>query len=135
MTKLVDNFVWLLVTNKAKEIFSSGLFELYALNEDGSESLIEDMNQIVEAQERGLDIGIEVGSVDDITTKKERVKFSYKGKSYDIEFKIDNSEVWFSLDGFDIHYSENYNKIFVYLSYEIDEAFPPYKLIYLRPIK
>lgn len=59
--KIVDNFVWLIVTDKAKEIFISGLFTLYILYEDNSESLIEGFGQLVEAIEKGLDIGIEVG--------------------------------------------------------------------------
>lgn len=59
--KIVDNFVWLIVTDKAKEIFISGLFTLYILYEDNSESLIEGFGQLVEALEDGLDIGIEVG--------------------------------------------------------------------------
>ena len=59
--KIVDNFVWLIVTDKAKEIFISGLFTLYILHEDNSESLIEGFGQLVEAIEDGLDIGIEVG--------------------------------------------------------------------------
>lgn len=59
-TKIVDGFVWLLVTNKAKDIFSSGTFDLYVLHNDNSESLIESYAQINDAQECGLDIAIEV---------------------------------------------------------------------------
>jgi hypothetical protein len=39
--KVVGNFVWKLVTDCAKEIHTTGLFPLYALYEDGSESLLE----------------------------------------------------------------------------------------------
>ena len=56
-----DNFVWLVVTEKAKEVFSSGLFDLYVLYEDDSESLVEKHADIDYALECGLSIGIEVG--------------------------------------------------------------------------
>ena len=66
--KIVDNedtnFVWLLVTEKAKKVFNSGLFDLYALYEDESESLIESMEVLNKALENGLEIGIEVGDVE-----------------------------------------------------------------------
>ncbi len=66
--KIVTNddgsrFVWLIVNGKAKEIFSSGLFALYALHEDGSESLIQTDNELNNALEYGEDIGIEVGNL------------------------------------------------------------------------
>lgn len=60
-TKVVEGFVWLLVTEQSKEIFTCGIFDLYVLHDDGSESLIEEHIQITEALENGLDIGIEVG--------------------------------------------------------------------------
>lgn len=56
-----DNFVWLLVTDKAKEVYLSGLFELYILYNDDSETLVESFSQLSEALEDGLDIGISVG--------------------------------------------------------------------------
>jgi len=68
-TKIVDGFVWLLVTNKAKEIYQSGNFALYVLHNDGSESLIESYAQINDAQECGLDIGIEVALFYDLKYK------------------------------------------------------------------
>ena len=126
MTKLVNGFVWLLVTDKAKEIHAFGIFELYALREDGSESLIEWRHQIDDALEQGLDIGIEVGHYNDITAIKE--------KKYSFNLVVNSPEYWVTINGFDIHYSKNYNRIFVYLSYEVNDAFPPYKLIYSRPI-
>jgi hypothetical protein len=60
-TKVVEGYVWLLVTDKAKEIYQSGLFELYILHDDDSESLVEEFFQLNEALEDGLDIGISVG--------------------------------------------------------------------------
>ena len=60
-----DQFVWLIVTEKAKEIYISGLFELYILHDDDSESLVEGFGQLTEALEDGKDIGIEVGFISD----------------------------------------------------------------------
>lgn len=59
--KVVDGFVWLLVTNKAKEVFSSGLFDVYVLYIDDSESLCESYEDINNALNMGLELGIEVG--------------------------------------------------------------------------
>jgi hypothetical protein len=56
-----DSFVWLLVSEKAKEIFASGLFALYVLYDDDSEALIDDYEQLNDALANGLSIGIEVG--------------------------------------------------------------------------
>lgn len=56
-----DSFVWLLVSEKAKEIYNSGLFALYVLYDDDSETLVEDYQQLDDALANGLSIGIEVG--------------------------------------------------------------------------
>ena len=58
-----DNFVFLDVTEKAKDIFSSGLFELYVIHYDDSESLVEKYADINDALEMGLSIAIEVGQL------------------------------------------------------------------------
>ena len=65
-TKIVSGFVWLLVTDKAKDIFGSGTFDLYVLHNDKSESLVESYAQINDAQECGLEIGVEVESFEDL---------------------------------------------------------------------
>lgn len=65
MIIIKDSFVWLEVTNKAKEIFQSGLFELYVLHNDGSESLAESYADINDALECNLKICIEVGNLDE----------------------------------------------------------------------
>jgi len=66
--KIVNNedtdFVWLIVTEKAKEVFNGELFDLYALYDDESESLIESMAVLEKALENGLEIGIEVGNIE-----------------------------------------------------------------------
>ena len=57
-----DGFVYKLVYgDKAKDIFALGLFELYVLWTDDSETLIDNWMLLNEVLERGLDIGIEVG--------------------------------------------------------------------------
>lgn len=62
--KITSNgFVWLLVTDKAKEVFASGLFEVYCLYSDESEALIETDKALNEALENGNDIGIEGGAI------------------------------------------------------------------------
>ena len=59
--KVVDGFVWLLITDKAKEVFESRLFEVYTLHDDGSERLCESYADINDAWECGLDLAIEAG--------------------------------------------------------------------------
>lgn len=61
MIETNDGFIWKIVTDKAKEIFISGLFELYVINSDYSETLIESFDELNSALNDGLDIGIEVG--------------------------------------------------------------------------
>ena len=61
--KIVDGFVWLLVTDQAKEVFSSGLFDVYKLHNDNSESLCESYADINDSLECGLELAIEVGSL------------------------------------------------------------------------
>jgi hypothetical protein len=63
--KVVEDFVWLLITDKAKEVYQSGLFDgaIYVLYGDGSEDACETYEELLIALENGLDIGIEVGHV------------------------------------------------------------------------
>jgi hypothetical protein len=65
MTKIVNEFIWLLVNNKAKEVFNSGLFELFILDIDGFEYMATDIQDIDKALANGLDIGIEIGHLND----------------------------------------------------------------------
>lgn len=58
-----NKFAWMRVNDKAKEIFNSGLFELYILHPDNTESLIESIDQLNEETEKGQDIVIEVGKI------------------------------------------------------------------------
>lgn len=72
-------FIWKIVTEKVTEIFSSGLFEVYALHEDDSESLVDDILKLKEFQEQGLEFGIEVGyfKIDEILRKSGRVAITW----------------------------------------------------------
>jgi len=56
-------FVWLIVTSKAIEIFKSGLFSLFVIYEDESETLIENLEHLNQVLKSALKIGIEVGSI------------------------------------------------------------------------
>lgn len=56
-----DNFIFMDVTDKAKEIYNSGLFQLYALHGDNTESAIESDEDLNAHLENGISIGIEVG--------------------------------------------------------------------------
>lgn len=61
--RIIKNFVWLLITEKAKEVFASGLFEVYRLYDDGTEKLCESFEDINEAMRAGNDLAIEVGKI------------------------------------------------------------------------
>lgn len=65
-TTTEDGFVYLIVNDKAKEIFSSGVFELYGLYANGSESLIESEEHLSNVIADGCEIGIEIGFKEDI---------------------------------------------------------------------
>lgn len=55
-----DGFVWLIVTDSAKELWSSGALTIYRLYDDGTEARIESYDDINAALENGEDIGVEV---------------------------------------------------------------------------
>jgi len=64
MKAMKDGFVYKLVSSdKAKDIFSLGLFDLYVIHNDDSESLIDSINELNEALENGNEIGIPVGNI------------------------------------------------------------------------
>jgi hypothetical protein len=51
------------VNDKAKEIFNSGLFELYVVYSDETESLIETFEDLDMHLSNGMDVCIEVGFI------------------------------------------------------------------------
>lgn len=65
-TKIVNGIVYLLVTDKAKEVYQSGTFELYILLNNNVVSWVEIYSDLDYALEQGYDIGIEVGSFTNI---------------------------------------------------------------------
>ncbi len=65
--RIVNGFLWKVMSYElAKEIFASGLFEVYKLHNDESESLCECYADINDASELGLDIAIEVCHLSDL---------------------------------------------------------------------
>lgn len=76
MKKIVNDFIWLIVTDKAKEIFNADLFQLYTLHDDGTEAMIETFEDLNKSLENGLDIGVEVGY---IATQDAKVALEFKG--------------------------------------------------------
>jgi hypothetical protein len=67
MKVMNDGFVYKLVSGeKAKDIFAFGLFELYILWTDDSETLIDNWMVLNEALDKGYDIGIAVGNINNI---------------------------------------------------------------------
>ncbi|MFN8296799.1 MAG: hypothetical protein U0T69_11425 [Chitinophagales bacterium] len=65
-TWISDKFIFMDVTDKAKEIYNSGLFQLYALHGDNTESAIESYEDLNKYLEKGISIGIEVGFLPEI---------------------------------------------------------------------
>lgn len=72
-----------------------------------------------------------------LTSRKERkeqavaeaLEFTHKGKEYRIVFIVEEPDFWFTVDGLDIHYCEDYNDICVYEEGVVSES------IYSRKIK
>jgi len=57
-----DNFVWKVLTEgQAKFIFVSGVFDLYLLFDDDSDTLLESFPEIEKAFKEGTKVVIEVG--------------------------------------------------------------------------
>lgn len=64
--RIIDGFVWLIVTHKAREIWDADLFELFIVYDDGSEASVYGygIDAALEMVEKhGVEIGIEVGYI------------------------------------------------------------------------
>ena len=62
-----DKFVWLTLSDyQAKKVFNEGIFELFVLHDDDSESLIATYNNLDYAIENNSVIGIEVGFIEEL---------------------------------------------------------------------
>ena len=105
MNKLIttnDGFIWMDVTEKAKEIYNSGLFELYALHtsdqdpKEISESLIEGYEELNQHLEEGLTIAIEVGfnPFENQVGKKYARLDSFTGKGMNEGYCIEDGKLY-----------------------------------------
>jgi hypothetical protein len=61
------------------------------------------------------------------------INFNYNGVDYRYEITPEESDFWFSVDGFDIHYCEDYNQVCVYL--EKDLRYLTLATVHKQPIK
>ena len=76
-----EGFIWKIVTEVSKLLFTNGSFEIYILYHDGSDGLIDSFSELDYALEQGLPIGIEVGKLNiqqipdltDLFVKKDEV--------------------------------------------------------------
>lgn len=60
-----DNFVWrILSEGQAKFVFVSGVFDLYILYVDESDTLVESISEIEKAIKEGAQLAIEVGFIE-----------------------------------------------------------------------
>lgn len=70
-----DGFVWLTVhSDKAVELWQKEVFSLFILYDDDSESLIESEAQLSKAIACGLQIGIEVGKIENFKGQTNQIK-------------------------------------------------------------
>lgn len=64
--RIIDGFVWLIVTHKAREVWDADLFELFIIYDDGSEASVYGygIDAALEMVEKhGLEIAIEGGYI------------------------------------------------------------------------
>lgn len=69
-----DGFVWLVVEHEqARKLYKADAISLYTLYNDESEALIESEEKLEETIEKGLQTGIEVGFLSDLSAAKAAV--------------------------------------------------------------
>ena len=108
-----DNFIYKIVTDKAKEIFNSGLFELYAIHNNESESLINTFDELNNHLENGLEIGIEVGYFEPKESENKKAIYwsinDFEGMAEKMfkELKDEHSEEFKNLDNWEQLYDKN----------------------------
>jgi hypothetical protein len=61
--KIIDGFVWLIVTDVAEKVFYSNALQIFRLYPDGTEALIMDFRDLQKALEHGDDLAVEIGSL------------------------------------------------------------------------
>ena len=69
-----DGFVWLIVTDSAKELWSSHALTMYRLHDDGTESRIEKYSDINAALQNCEDIGVEIAPLSSLLESYEYQK-------------------------------------------------------------
>nr|DAY86330.1 MAG TPA: hypothetical protein [Caudoviricetes sp.] len=68
-----DGFVWLVVEHEqARKLYKADAISLYALYNDESEALIESEEKLEETIEKGLQTGIEVGFLSELSATNGR---------------------------------------------------------------
>tara|TARA_R110000803_G_scaffold56959_3_gene114667 strand:+ start:9845 stop:10147 length:303 start_codon:yes stop_codon:yes gene_type:complete len=59
-----DGYNFFTITKEqAERVYKAEAFSLYAIFDDDSESLLESLDEIVEAFDMGVDVGIEIGHI------------------------------------------------------------------------
>ena len=63
--KIIDGFVWFIVTDKARELWETNLFELFIVFDDGSEASVYGygIDKAIEMAKNGVEIAIEGGYI------------------------------------------------------------------------
>lgn len=75
-----DGFVWLTVESEkeALKIWNSGIFTMFRLYDNDAEGEIESGEEVMEAIEKGIPIGIEVGGLDDDWVRKDAASEAHR---------------------------------------------------------
>ena len=63
--KIIDGFVWFIVTDKARVLWETNLFELFIVFDDGSEASVYGygIDKAIEMAKNGVEIAIEGGYI------------------------------------------------------------------------
>jgi hypothetical protein len=63
--KIIDGFVWFIVTDKARALWETNLFELFIVFDDGSEASVYGygIDKALEMAQNGAEIAIEGGYI------------------------------------------------------------------------
>lgn len=68
-----DGFVWLVVSHEqARKLYKADAISLFTLYSDDSEAMIESEEKLEEAVGKGLQIGIEVGFIPELSATNAR---------------------------------------------------------------
>lgn len=74
-----------------------------------------EIKDILGNENTGLDFVItSYEKLQDQDLKKQEIVFTHNENDYVIEFDVEDQDFWVTIDGWDIHYCEDYNEICVY---------------------